>query len=351
VTAARSAVAAIAGVVVAGCAMAVPTVSAPATEAPTAQTSTAASATAFSTVPPSLTPSPSPPPLTDQGLREAVEVADIRVHLEALQRIADEHGGNRATGTAGFDATVAYVEERLVAAGYEVEQQLFIVGDASSASLMVEAGPADEEVVMFGAHLDSVAAGPGINDNGSGVATLLVVSERLAEMPPPERTIRFAFWGAEENGPFGSAAYVDQLADDDRAGIRAYLNFDMLGSPNFVRFVYAEARAASGSEALTDLFADYFEGAGLAWEPIDLQGDTDHGPFIAAGIPTGGLFSGGIEPKTDRQAAAFGGTAGVSADVCSHAACDTITNVSDVALDEMADAVAHAVATLAAEEP
>jgi aminopeptidase S len=349
VTAARPAVAAIAWIVVAGCSVAAPTVSAPPTEAPTAQTSTAASATAVSSIPPPRTPSASPPPLTGQGLREAVDVADIRVHLEALQRIADEHGGNRATGTAGFDATVAYVEERLMAAGYDVEQQLFVVGEASSASLIVEAGPAGEEVVMFGAHLDSVAAGPGINDNGSGVATLLVVAERLAELSPPERTVRFAFWGAEEDGPVGSAAYVDQLGDVDRARIRAYLNFDMLGSPNFVRFVYAEAGAASGSEALTDLLTGYFEDAGLVWEPIDLEGDSDHGPFIAAGIPTGGLFSGGIEPKTDAQAAAFGGTAGVPADACSHAACDTITNVSDVALDQMADAVAHAVATLAAE--
>ena len=173
------------------------------------------------------------------------------------------------------------------------------------------------------------------------------MAERLAELPAPDWTIRLAFWGAEEGGPFGSQVYVDRLGPDQRERIVAYLNFDMLGSTNFIRFVYAEAAAAPGSNELTELFASYFEGKGLAWEPIDLTGHADHGAFKSAGIPTGGLFSGGREPKTDAQAAAFGGTAGAPADPCSDAACDTIGNVNDVILDQMADAVAHAVATLA----
>ena len=295
---------------------------------------------------PTATATSSPTTLTSQGLRDAVSVADIREHLHEFQRIADANGGNRATGTAGFAASVAYVEQRLQAAGYEVERQLFVAGGTSSTSLLVETGGAGDEVVMFGAHVDSVAAGPGINDNGSGVATLLVIAERLAELPPPERPLRFAFWGAEEGGPFGSAAYLGQLSDGARGRIGAYVNLDMLGSPNFVRFVYAEAGATPGSEALTALFAEHFEAEGLAWEPIDLTGHADHGPFVAAGIATGGLFSGGSEPKTDAQAAAFGGTAGADADPCSHVACDTIANLSDVALEQMSAAVAHAVATL-----
>ena len=292
--------------------------------------------------------SPSPSPLTSEGLRAAVEVADIRAHLEELQRIADANGDNRATGTTGFEASVAYVAEQLTGAGYEVERQAFSVGTQESTNLLVERIGAADEVVMLGAHLDSVVAGPGINDNGSGVATLLVLAERLAEAPAPHRTIRLAFWGAEEGGPFGSQVYVDRLAPAQRERIDGYLNFDMLGSTNFIRFVYADGSAAQGSAELTDLFAAYFEDQGLAWEPIDLTGHADHGAFMSAGIPTGGLFSGGRELKTDAQAAAFGGTAGVPADSCSDVACDTIANVSDLALDQMSDAVAHAVATLAA---
>ena len=310
---------------------------------------TASPSPALSPSPPS---SPAPSPLTAGELRGGIEVSDIRAHLEALQRIADANEGDRATGTGGFDASVAYVADRLTAAGYTVERQEFPVGGVASANLVVErAGANAEAVVMLGAHLDSVLAGPGINDNGSGVATLLVIAERLAGLPAPGRTVRLAFWGAEENGPFGSRAYVEALAPEELARIDAYLNFDMLGSPNFIRFVYDEAAAVPGSDELTALFADHFEREGLAWEPIDLEGDSDHGPFAAAGIPTGGLFSGGIEPKTDAQAATHGGTAGIPADACSHRACDTIANLSDPILAEMADAIAVALVTLANAGP
>ena len=299
---------------------------------------------------PTASPSPTPSPLTSVALREAVAVADIRVHLEELQRIADANGGNRATGTTGFDASVAYVADQLAAAGYEVDRQPFSVGTQASVNLLVERAGSTGEVVMLGAHLDSVLAGPGINDNGSGVATLLVLAERLAALPAPQRTIRVAFWGAEEGGPFGSQAYVDALPPEERDRIGAYLNFDMLGSLNFIRFVYSEPSAASGSEAITAVFTAYFDAEGLAWEPIDLTGHADHGAFVAAGIPTGGLFSGGGAPKTEAQAAAFGGTAGALADPCSDAPCDTIANLSEVALDQMSDAVAHATAILASAQ-
>ena len=296
----------------------------------------------------SATASPQPSPdLTERDLREAVAVADIRAHLLELQTIADANGGNRATGTTGFDASVEYVAYRLTVAGYEVARQTFAVGNVPSVNLVVERAGTDPEVIMLGAHLDSVDAGPGINDNGSGVSTLLVIAERLAELPAPHLSVRFAFWGAEEGGPHGSRAYVDALSPAERDRIGAYLNFDMLGSPNPIRFVYAEAGAATGSDAITALFASHFDDAGLAWEPIDLESHSDHAGFTDAGIPTGGLFSGGREPKTEAHAAVFEGAAGEPADPCSDQACDTIDNVNDAVLGEMADAIAHVVATLA----
>lgn len=295
---------------------------------------------------PSESPAPSPK-LTAGALRDAVEVADIRAHLQELQRIADANGGNRATGTAGFDASVEYVAAQLSEAGYDVTRQTFAAGSVSSVNVVVERAGTSSEVIMVGAHLDSVRAGPGINDNGTGVATLLVLAERLATLPAPERTVRFAFWGAEEGGPHGSPAYVDALSPAELARVAAYLNFDMLGSPNAIRFAYAEGGAAPGSDTLTALFTSYFDLAGLPWAPIDLGGHSDHGAFLEAGIPTGGLFAGGREPKTVQQAAAFGGTAGEPADPCSDQACDTIDNIDSAFLDGMADAIAHAVASLA----
>jgi aminopeptidase S len=309
------------------------------------RTPSATKASAPAVSPPS-EPAPSPK-LTARGLRDAVEVSDIRAHLQELQRIADANGGNRATGTIGFDESVEYVINRLSEAGYEVVRQSFALGSVPSVNVLVERAGTDPEVIMVGAHLDSVEAGPGINDNGLGVATLLVIAERLAELPAPERTVRFAFWGAEEGGPHGSRAYVDALSATELARIDAYLNVDMLGSPNPIRSVYAEDGAAPGSDALTALFTSYFDGAGLAWAPIDLAGHSDHGPFADAGIPTGGLFAGGRERRIEEQATVFGGAAGEPADPCSDQACDTIDNIDEAFLDGMADAIAHAVATLA----
>jgi aminopeptidase S len=288
--------------------------------------------------------------LTAERVSEAISAAALSEHLTALQAIADAHGASRATGTPGFDASAAYVETALGAAGYVVERHSFDAAGTPSSSLVVERPGDNGEVVMLGAHLDSVVAGPGINDNGSGVAALLVIAERLAELPAPRRTVRFAFWGAEEGGPFGSTAYVAALEPAEHRDIVAYLNFDMIGSPNAIRLVYDEAGAAPGSAALTRLFATALGSAGLAWEPIDLEGDSDHGPFIEAGIPTGGLFSGGIEPVTDAQAASFGAIAGEPADACSHHACDTIDNVDLATLEEMADAIAAVLVMLAVQE-
>lgn len=285
---------------------------------------------------------PTPTPRTGDSLRAMLDAASLREHLQALQGVADVHGSNRATGTSGFEASVAYVAQRLESAGYEVERAAFDAGT----NVIVERAGTRDEVVMIGAHLDSVAAGPGINDNGSGVAALLVIAEALATLPAPDRTIRLAFWDAEEGGPFGSPAYVDSLAPSERDRIGAYLNLDIIGSPNAIRFVYAEADAAPGSDLLTRNFAAYFNPLDLPWSPIDLNGASDHGPFTAVGIPTGGLFSGGHEPVTDAQAERFDAIAGSPADPCSHRDCDNIANVDLVTLEEMTRAVAHVLVSL-----
>ena len=64
--------------------------------------------------------------------------------------------------------------------------------------------------MMAGAHLDSVAEGPGINDNGSGSSALLEVAEQMAKLKLPNK-LRFAWWGAEEAGLVGSNFYVASL--------------------------------------------------------------------------------------------------------------------------------------------
>ncbi|MFI7541948.1 M28 family metallopeptidase [Actinoplanes sp. NPDC049599] len=211
-----------------------------------------------------------------------------------------------------------------------------------------------EKVVVVGAHLDSVLEGPGINDNGSGTATLLEIAEQLKALKvKPRQQVRFAFWGAEEAGLLGSEHYVATLTDAQLGRIYANLNFDMLGSPNHVRFVYdgdgsaAGASGPPGSAAIEGIFTSYFAGQNLASEPTAFDGRSDYGPFIAVGIPAGGLFSGAEGIKTPEQAQVYGGTAGEPYDACYHQACDTINNLSTNALFELGDAAAHAVYTLA----
>ena len=210
------------------------------------------------------------------------------------------------------------------------------------------------KVLVVGAHLDSVAAGPGINDNGSGSSTILEIAEEMSELKiKPRQKVRFAFWGAEEPGLLGSEHYVNSLSDANLAKIFANLNFDMVGSPNYVRFVYdgdgsdTPDPGPPGSAEIEEVFTSYFASQGLASEPTAFDGRSDYGPFIAVGIPAGGLFSGAEGLKTAEEAAVYGGTAGVAYDVCYHQACDTINNVNTDALFELGDAAADAVLTLA----
>jgi Zn-dependent M28 family amino/carboxypeptidase len=228
-------------------------------------------------------------------------------------------------------------------------------GTATTSNVLAESryGNADN-VVMAGAHLDAVNAGPGINDNGSGVGALLETAVQMARVRPLNR-VRFAFWGAEEFGLVGSTHYVNNLSDAELNRIALYLNFDMIGSPNHVFFVYdgddSDAVGAgpgpAGSDEIEALFEEYYTRAGLPYAGTDFSGRSDYGPFIAAGIPAGGLFTGAEGIKTASQAAIWGGTAGTAYDPCYHLACDTFDNVNVAALDINADAVAYATLTFA----
>ena len=441
-------------------------------------------------------------------LRDAVSVVGIRAHQKALQTIADEHSATRAVGTPGYQRSVDYVRGRLLAAGYRVDIQPFVIplfqelappqlgrtvpnagnyqvgtdvrvltysgsGDVTapvqavdlpapitptptsssgcepadfvgftpgnvalmqlsvcpladqarnaraagaSAVLILNDGepghqnavsgsldqpgneiPAvgvsfaagaelarmpgapvhvavqaelrfvetanvladtpggrDDRVVVVGAHLDSVPWGPGINDNGSGVGTVLEIAEQFAALRiDPRNKVRFAFWGAEEPGLFGSWFYVEHLSPEQLSHIMVALNFDMLGSPNFVRFVYeadgptGPPRPPRGSDEVERIFLEHFDRVRLPVEPYVFDRRSDYDPFLSAGIPAGVIFSGAEGVKTEEQAAVFGGTAGTPYDPCYHQACDTADNVNEVALDQLSDGAADAVLRLA----
>lgn len=429
---------------------------------------------------------PAGDPTLPQRLVEAVHGGGAVVHLQELQRIADTHGGNRALGTPGYDASVEYVATVLRGAGYTVETPEFtlrrfvpggtrlVVGGTSTDAVVLGYSPAGDvrgplavvggfgceaadyagaaagsvalvrrgtcpfaqksttaaaaglaavivvnntdgplagatlgsestgtlptvgvtrdvgdslaagagveltvtaateertsrnvvaqtttgdpdDVVVAGAHLDSVAEGPGINDNGSGVALLLEIATRLGGAPDVRNAVRFGFWGAEEVGLVGSTRYVEGLTDAERARIAAYVNVDMAASPNAGYLVYdgddsdrvGEGAGPPGSAAIEKLLVDGLSATGVAADGADFTGRSDYGPFIEHGIPSGGVFTGAEAKKTPAQAQKWGGTADEPFDTCYHAACDTLDGVDRVALDRNADAVAFAVGTLA----
>lgn len=466
---------------------------------------------ALLTATPAAAAAPAPAPAAGCGaldaaggaqLLDCVTLDDIKGHLDALQGIADDNGGTRASGTAGYDASADYVAEKATAAGLTVTKQDFefpffeqnsaafaqtapaaaeyvdgtdfavmalsgsgdvsgtvvgvdlllpptggstsgceaadfaafpagsiallqrgtcdfgvkaanaetagaagavimnegnapdrqelllgnlgtpvgipVVGvpfalgeslQGATVSLQVDAiseirttsnvfaelpGTSADQVLVVGSHLDSVPEGPGINDNGSGTASILAVAEQLGGTTPPV-TVRFAWWGAEELGLVGSTEYVASLDPAELAKIYAYLNFDMVGSPNYVNFLYdgddsdgaGAGPGPAGSAQIEDVFEKFFADRGQAVEGTDFDGRSDYGPFIEAGIPAGGTFTGAEGVKTEAQAATYGGTAGEPYDPCYHQACDTTGNINDEALDLHADAVAASTFALA----
>jgi Zn-dependent M28 family amino/carboxypeptidase len=297
--------------------------------------------------------------------------------------------GNDYTGDIPVVSTTEALGKELVATNglvLRVKTDTFR-GEATTSNVFAESKTGDpDNVVMAGAHLDSVGAGPGINDNGSGSAAILEVARQMRKVEPTNK-VRFALWGAEESGLVGAHHYVDDLKEnnpDELDRIALYLNFDMIGSPNYARFVYdgdnsafpvgpGAAPGPDGSGQIEQMFHDYFASVGLVSAETPFSGRSDYGPFIAEGvdIPAGGLFTGAEGVKTEAQVEAFGGVAGVAYDPCYHQFCDAIDqdfgsdtekaaiydqlqsvykmagNVNLEALEEMSDAVAHAILTYA----
>ncbi|MFG3309145.1 M28 family metallopeptidase [Streptomyces wuyuanensis] len=274
-----------------------------------------------------------------------IPLANVKAHLSELQSIAGANGGNRAHGRPGYKASIDYAKAKLDAAGFTTTVQQFTSSGATGYNLIADwPGGDPNQVLMAGAHLDSVSSGPGMNDNGSGSAgvleTALAVSRAQLQ---PAKHLRFAWWGAEELGLVGSRYYVNNLPSAERSKISGYLNFDMIGSPNPGYFVYDD------DPAIEQTFKDFYAGLGVPTE-IETEGDgrSDHASFKNVGIAVGGLFTGASRAKSSAQAQKWGGTAGQAFDRCYHSSCDTMSNINDTALDRNSDAIAHAVWTLSA---
>lgn len=279
------------------------------------------------------------------------------------------------TGTPGNTAVLDNislgVEQKaipVVTVSFAAGQELSAPGTTASLSVRIEEvtsynvigelpGRNDDNVVMAGAHLDSVTAGPGINDNASGSSALLEVAQALGNHKP-QNTIRFAWWGAEELGLIGSTQWVNQqLAAGTLDEVALYLNFDMVGSPNYVFMVYdanestfaapAGVPIPDGSAEIEKVFESFYTLRGEPYDDTQFSGRSDYQAFINNGIPASGLFTGAEQIKTAQQAAIWGGTAGAQFDPCYHQDCDDIGNLDPHALEVNTDSIAFTVLTFA----
>ncbi|KAI1641208.1 peptidase family M28 [Biscogniauxia mediterranea] len=252
-------------------------------------------------------------------------------------------------GLSGTDA--APVLEKLKA-GETVDSIAFIDSEVATIDtnniIIQTVGGDPDNCVMLGAHSDSVTEGPGINDDGSGSLSLLEVATQLTKFSV-NNCVRFAWWAGEEEGLLGSDYYVSVLPDEENLKIRLFMDYDMMGSPNFAYQIYNATNAVNpvGSEQLRDLYIDWYKSHGLNYTFIPFDGRSDYDGFIRNGIPGGGIATGAEGIKTKEEAEMFGGKAGDWYDPCYHQLCDDIGNVNETAWLRNTQLIAHSVATYA----
>jgi hypothetical protein len=247
------------------------------------------------------------------------------------------------------------------------------------------------QTVVIGSHSDSVPEGPGINDNGrfiygefridslilyigSGAMATLVLALNLAHLFQTSSyekylyRIRFCWWAAEERGMLGSYDHIEQANITNIEGNRLkdyamMLNLDMLASPNYYFGIYestllpnlVSSTVKNASMKISQLFRDWFDKEKLPWDKSSLLISSDHVPFLVAGVPCGGLFSGADGIKTLEQRNRYdsmlghghGGIAGTKFDPCYHLACDTIENTNPFVYEMMVKSAAYALETFA----
>lgn len=308
--------------------------------------------------------------LVDRGSCPFSAKQDIAARLGAVAMVvANNVGEDSVSGTLGEDTDVkipvigiskadgARLRAAPGAAALKLDAGTTTI-NARNVIAQTKTGSADN-VVMVGAHIDSVPEGPGINDNGSGAAAVLETAVQLGSSPKVRQAVRFGFWGAEEVGTVGSLKYVQSLNVDQLKDIALYLNFDMLASPNPGYFTYdgdqstatgpgqSVPRVPEGSPGIERTLVDYLQSEDKTAQDTVFDGRSDYDAFTMAGVPAGGLFAGAEEAMTPEQAALWGGTAQAPFDPNYHKATDNLEHIDREALGIQGGGVAYAVGVYA----
>lgn len=264
------------------------------------------------------------PPIGDEVPTVSISTKDAAKYIEALKK----------NPTAKFETSL-YVDSYV-----KVVKTLNVIAETR--------GGDKNNVVSLGAHSDSVAEGPGINDDGSGTISLLEVAKQLTNYKV-NNAVRFAWWAAEEEGLLGSYAYANSLSPLENSKIRLFMDYDMMASPNYEYQVYDANNVdhPNGSGDLKDLYIDWYTQHGLNYTLVPFDGRSDYVGFIDNGIPAGGIATGAEVIKTKKGQAKFGGEAGKAFDPCYHQLCDDLSNPDYEAWVINTKLIAHSVAVYA----
>lgn len=255
--------------------------------------------------------------------------------------------------TFGIDLDEAEPIIKKLKDGSAVDAIAYIDGEVQTIvtdNIVIQTAEGDpDNCVMLGAHSDSVAEGPGINDDGSGSLSLIEIATALTKFSV-KNCVRFGWWSGEEEGLLGSNYYASTLPDEENIKIRLFMDYDMLASPNFAYQIYnaTNDESPTGSEELRNLYVDWYEAHDLNYTFIPFDGRSDYDGFIRAGIPAGGIATGAEGVKTKEEVELFGGKDGEWYDPCYHQLCDNVGNNNMTAWELNTKLVAHSVATYAA---
>lgn len=285
---------------------------------------------------------------------EAAGAAGVVIFNEGQPGRTDAFGGTLGGPGATIPVVGSAFDVGVELAASGVTARIFVdaISEIRTANSVIAESAAGREgnVIMAGAHLDSVPNGPGIQDNGAGSAVILEIALQMSKVKPRNK-LRFAWWGAEESGLVSSFDYVVGLSPEEIDSIAAYLNFDVIASPNYVFGVLDGDNSDGlnigdtppGSEVIEAAFAHYYDSVGEPYRGTPMDTSSAHVYFRQRGVPSGGVFTGSFVTKTADEAAVWGGTAGDQYDPCYHLACDTFDNISLKALEVNADAAAFAI--------
>lgn len=192
-------------------------------------------------------------PMEEKNHEPAPELTD-RLHNHVIY-LAQTIGQRNIFHPHALQEAAAYLRNQWAAQGYTVESQHYQANGVQSENLEISriGRTKPQEIILVGAHYDTVKGSPGANDNASGIAALLELSRFFSHLEP-ERTLRFVAFTNEEppffyGGQMGSAVYA-RRAKARHEDIRLMISLEMLGSysdkpgsqsyPLFLRYFYPD---------------------------------------------------------------------------------------------------------------